>query len=171
VIYNVVPWNTIDVPTLLELADQEWIIAVKQSGGDIHKLADLLRAVRASGSGLRVLSAVDALMFPSYLMGAHGSIAAILAVLPQQNVTLWDACQAGDMVTAREIHEAMLPLWRVLEIPSDMTARVKAAINLQGRAVGNPRRPVLPVTSEVAADLRSALEISAAAQAPANVSS
>jgi 4-hydroxy-tetrahydrodipicolinate synthase len=160
VIYNVVPWNTIDVPTLLDLAEQEWIIGVKQSGGDIHKLADLLRAVRATGSRLRVLSAVDALLFSSYLMGAHGSIAAVLAVLPRQSVALWNACQAGDIGGALEIHEAMLPLWRILEVPSDMTARVKAAISLQGRAVGDPRRPLLPVSAEVRAELDAALEIS-----------
>jgi dihydrodipicolinate synthase/N-acetylneuraminate lyase len=45
-------------------------------------------------------------------------------------------------------------------VPSDMAARVKAAINLQGRRVGNPRRPLLPVSAEVRAELAAALEIS-----------
>ena len=101
VIYNVVPWNTILPETLLQLAEQSHVVAVKQSGGDIHKLADLLRGVHETKSPLRVLSAVDALLMPSYLMGAHGSVAGILSVVPDLSVQLWDACQAGDLGRAR----------------------------------------------------------------------
>lgn len=100
-IYNVVPWNTILPATLLQLAEQSHVVAVKQSGGDIHKLADLLRGVHETKSPLRVLSAVDALLMPSYLMGAHGSVAGILSVVPDLSVQLWDACQAGDLGRAR----------------------------------------------------------------------
>lgn len=156
VIYNVVPWNTIMPDTLIKLAEQEWIIAVKQSGGDIHKLADLLRAVRTSGSRLRVLSAVDALLMPSYLLGAHGSVAGILAVLPKLSVELWNACQARDLDRALGLHDRILPIWRVLDKP-DMTARVKCAIELQGRRVGKSRRPLQPVSPEVRDEIRRTL--------------
>ena len=159
VVYNVVPWNTIDVPTLLRLAEQECIVAVKQSGGDIHKLADLLQSVRRRGTRLRVLSAVDALLFASYLMGAHGSIAAILSVLPRQSVALWGACQNGDIDFARELHELILPVWRLLDAP-DMSSRVKAALQLQGRPVGNARRPLQPVSPSIRRELKRAIDAS-----------
>jgi 4-hydroxy-tetrahydrodipicolinate synthase len=159
VVYNVIPWNTVDAPTLLRLAEQEWIVAVKQSGGDIHKLADLLQALRKDHIPLRVLSAVDALLFASYLMGAHGSIAAILSVLPRQSVALWDACRKGDIDRARELHELILPVCRLLEAP-DMSSRVKMAIELQGRPVGPARRPLQAVTPGVRDDLRRAVRAS-----------
>ena len=76
------PWNPISPATVLRLAEVEGVVAVKQSGGDIHALADLLQAVRATGSRLRVLTAVDALLYPSFLLGAHGTVAALLAVAP-----------------------------------------------------------------------------------------
>jgi 4-hydroxy-tetrahydrodipicolinate synthase len=157
VIYNVVPWNTIVPETLLRLAEQSHVVAVKQSGGDIHKLADLLRGVHETKSPLRVLSAVDALLMPSYLMGAHGSVAGILSVVPTLSVQLWDACQAGDLERARELHERMLPIWRIIDRP-DMTARLKCAIELQGRRTGPARRPLLPVSAEVRQEIRSVLE-------------
>jgi 4-hydroxy-tetrahydrodipicolinate synthase len=160
VIYNVVPWNTISVSTLMKLGEQQWIIGVKQSGGDIHKLADLLREVRSSGSVLRILSAIDALLFPSFVMGAHGAIAALLTVLPHQSVALWNACSSGDMERARQLHERMLPVWRLVEASGDMNSRIKAGLEVQGRRGGVARAPLLPVRSEVYSELRAAINAS-----------
>ena len=154
VVYNVVPWNTIQPSTLLRLAEQEWIIGVKQSGGDIHKLADLLCA--SPNGRLRILTAIDALLYPSFLLGAHGAIAGILTIVPRLCVELWEACQRGDHAAARRLHERILPIWRAVEAP-DMTARIKAAIELQGRRVGPARHPLLPVPSEVREQLRTTL--------------
>jgi len=153
IVYNVVPWNTIMPPTLLRLAEQEWIVGVKQSGGDIHKLADLLQANRGR---LRILTAIDALLYPSFLLGADGAVAAILTVVPKLCVALWDACQRRDLDRARELHEQILPIWRALEAP-DLPARVKAALELQGRPVGPARSPIQPVTPDVRARIAQAL--------------
>jgi 4-hydroxy-tetrahydrodipicolinate synthase len=153
VIYNVVPWNTISPETLLWLSEIPAVIAVKQSGGDIHKLAELLRANRGR---LQVLTAVDDLLYPSLALGADGAIAAILTVLPDLAVGLWDAVQRGDHAAARALHERMLPVWMAINAP-DMSARTKAAIELRGRPVGPPRRPLLPVGAAVRDRLAGAL--------------
>jgi 4-hydroxy-tetrahydrodipicolinate synthase len=156
IIYDVVPWNPISPATVLRLAEVAGVVAVKQSGGDIHALADLLQAVRTTGSRLRVLTAVDALLYPSFLLGAHGAVAALLAVVPRLGVELWEACQQRDLDRACALHERLLPLWRLLEAP-DMSARVKAAIELQGRRVGPARHPLLPIKAEVREQIRTAL--------------
>ena len=127
VIYNVVPWNTISPETLLWLSEIPEVIAVKQSGGDIHKLAELLRANRGR---LQVLSAVDDLLYPSFVLGAAGAIAAILTIVPDLSVALWNACQQGDHATARDLHERIQPIWTAVNAP-DMTARVKTAIEVR----------------------------------------
>ncbi len=154
VVYNVVPWNTILPSTLLELADLPWVVGVKQSGGDIHKLADLLVANRGK---LRVLSAIDALLYPSFALGADGAVAAILTVLPRLCVELWDSVRRGDHAAARALHERILPVWRAVEAP-DLPARVKAALEIMGRPVGPARSPIQPVGPEVRARIRAALD-------------
>jgi 4-hydroxy-tetrahydrodipicolinate synthase len=153
IIYNVVPWNTISPETLLRLAEIEQVVGVKQSGGDIHKLADLLLA---NEGRLKVLTAVDDLLYPSFALGADGAVAAILTVLPRHCVRLWNACGRGDQAEARVIHEQLLPVWRSVSGP-DMTSRIKAALELQGRRCGPARHPLLPVSAEVRAQIADAL--------------
>ena len=153
-IYNVIPWNTISPDLLMRLSDIEQVVGVKQSGGDIHKLADLLKMNQGR---MQIFSAVDDLLYPSFMLGAEGAIAAILTVLPELSVQLWDACQAERYDDARAIHERLLPVWRAINAP-EMSARTKAALELQGRRVGNARHPLLPVTPEVEALIAAALE-------------
>ncbi len=154
VVYNVVPWATIYPPTLLRLAEQEWVVGVKQSGGDIHKLADLLRANKSPK--LRILTAIDALLYPSFLLGAHGAVAAILTVLPRLCVQLWDACKRRDLDSALALHERILPVWRAVEAP-DMPSRIKAALEMQGRPVGPARSPLQPISAAVREEIRMTL--------------
>jgi 4-hydroxy-tetrahydrodipicolinate synthase len=161
VIYNVVPWNTVSPGLLLRLSEIPQVAAVKQSGGDIHKLADLLRANRGR---LRVLTAVDDLLYPSFMLGADGAVAAILTVLPELCVRLWDACRRGDHPEARALHERLLPVWRAVNHP-DLPARLKAALELRGRRVGPARPPLLPVSPAVRAELEAALDQAGAMQA------
>ena len=153
-IYNVIPWNTISPDLLMRLSEIEQVVGVKQSGGDIHKLADLLKMNQGR---MQIFSAVDDLLYPSFMLGAEGAIAAILTVLPELSVQLWDACQAERYDDARAIHERLLPVWRAINAP-EMSARTKAALELQGRRVGNARHPLLPVTPEVEALIAAALE-------------
>ena len=81
IIYNVVPWTYLSPALLLRImAEVPDVIGVKQSAGDLKLLADLMADARP---GNLVFSAVDALMYPSYVLGAHGSIAAILTAAPR----------------------------------------------------------------------------------------
>jgi 4-hydroxy-tetrahydrodipicolinate synthase len=147
IIYNVVHWNMIDVGTLVKLADEEWVVAVKQSAGDIERLAKLLERIHKLGSPLKVLSAIDTLLFPTFALGAHGSIASIVTVLPRLTVALWDACQAGDYERARELHERILPVIMLMRsYDTNRTACLKAAVEVQGRPVGLARRPEIPLS-------------------------
>ena len=154
VIYNVVPWNTLSPELLLRLSEIPQVAAVKQSGGDIHKLADLLRINRGR---LQVLTAVDDLLYPSFMLGADGAIAAILTILPDLCVRLWEACRRDDHAEARALHERILPVWRAVGQP-DMPSRVKAAIEMRGREVGPARHPMLPISAAVRAEVAEALD-------------
>ena len=154
VIYNVVPWATIAAPTVARILDEvPEVVAVKQSGGDMHALADLLHLAPAGG---RVLTAVDDLLYPSYLLGAQGAIAATLTVVPELCVRQWDAVGRGDHATALAVHDRLLPIWRAIDGPN-MPARIKAALAMQGRDGGRARSPMNPVSDAERDAIRDAL--------------
>ncbi|MEW2548200.1 dihydrodipicolinate synthase family protein [Streptomyces sp. NPDC047002] len=154
IIYNVVPWALIRPEVVSRLADLPHVIGIKQSGGDMHKLADLITLV---SDRIAVLAAVDDLHYPAFVLGAQGALAAIPTVTPHLSTALWDAVQRGDLAKARELHESILPIWRAIDGPNQ-PATIKEALRLQGRDGGLPRRPVSPVTPEVSDRIARALD-------------
>ncbi|MEW2548206.1 dihydrodipicolinate synthase family protein [Streptomyces sp. NPDC047002] len=153
-IYNVIPYALIPATTVARILDEiPNVIGVKQSGGNIHQLADLLHM---NPSGGKVFTAVDDLLFPSYLMGAQGAISATLTVVPELCLRQWDAVQRGDIAAAHELHNKQLPVWRAIDGPN-MTARIKAALAMQGRNGGHSLSPLTPVGDAERATLRAAL--------------
>jgi 4-hydroxy-tetrahydrodipicolinate synthase len=142
IIYNVVPWNYLSPALLVSLMQSlPGVIGVKQSAGDLKLMADLLLSVP---KGKIVLTAVDALLYPSFALGAHGTIAANPAAVPGVCVALWDAVQRGDHATALAIHEALLAFWNTI-VGDNLPANVKYAIGRQGCPAGLPRMP-MPVS-------------------------
>ena len=143
-IYNVVPWSYCSPALLVRIMTEvNGVIGVKQSAGDLKLMADLLLLL--DGRGL-VMSAVDALLYPSFTLGANGAIAAILTAAPKLCVQLWDAVQRGDHPAALDLHKKLLRLWNAL-LGDNLPANVKFAMALQGRSGGFPRAP-MPVSSE-----------------------
>ena len=154
VIYNVIPWATIAARTVARILDEvPGVVAVKQSGGDMHALADLLHFAPSGG---KVLTAVDDLLYPAYVLGAQGAISATLTVVPELCVRQWNAVQAGDHATALQLHNALLPVWRAIDGPN-MPARIKAALAEQGRTGGRPRSPMNAVSEQELETVREAL--------------
>ena len=144
IIYNVIPWTYLS-PQLLTriITEVEGVIGVKQSAGDMKLLADLLLLLGNRGC---IMSAVDALLYPSFLLGAHGAIAAILTAAPKLCVQLWEAVENGDYETAKSLHELLLPVWNAIS-DDNLPANVKYVMQLQGRASGKPRLP-MPETEQ-----------------------
>ena len=113
-IYNVVPWSYCSPALLVRIMREvDGVIGVKQSAGDLKLMADLL--LMLDGRGL-VMSAMDALLYPSFVLGAHGAIAAILTAAPVQCVQLWDAVQRGDHAAALDLHKRLLRLWNAWSV-------------------------------------------------------
>ena len=138
-IYNVVPWTYLS-PELLTriLGEVDGVIGVKQSAGDLKLLADLLQTAAAHS---RIMTAVDALLYPSFALGAHGAIAAILTAVPTLCVQLWDAVGAGDHRQALRLHKKLLPIWNAIW-GDNLPANVRHCMELQGRPAGLPRPPM-----------------------------
>jgi 4-hydroxy-tetrahydrodipicolinate synthase len=154
-IYNVVPWCYLSPDLLLRIMDEvPGVLGVKQSAGDMKLFADLIR--RANPKNL-IFSAVDALLFSSYQLGAPGAIAAILTAAPGPSVNLWNAVIDKDWETARDLHERLMPLWDAIGV-DNMPSLCKYAQQLQGLETGYARPPTSPATEEQKKTVRAALE-------------
>ena len=155
IIYNVIPWSYCSTDLLVRvITEVDGVIGVKQSASDLKRLADLL--LDLDGRGI-VMSAVDALLYPSFCLGAHGSIAAILTAAPELCVRLWDAVQAGDHATSLDLHGKLLRIWNAIA-GDNLPANVKCAIALQGRDAGLPRAPMPASSPAQRAAIRQALQ-------------
>jgi 4-hydroxy-tetrahydrodipicolinate synthase len=154
-IYNVVPWCYLSPDLLLRIMDEvPGVLGVKQSAGDMKLFADLVR--RAKPENL-IFSAVDAMLYSSYQLGAPGAIAAILTAAPGPSVQLWNAVIEQDWDTGRNLHERLMPLWDAIGV-DNMPSLVKYAQHLQGLDAGHARRPTSPATDEQKRLVRDALE-------------
>jgi 4-hydroxy-tetrahydrodipicolinate synthase len=158
IIYNVVPWSYLLPPLLTRiLRDVDGVIGVKQSASDMKALADLLLLIEEAGIAgrVRILSAVDALLYPSFRLGSHGAVAAILSAAPEWCVALWNAVKTGDDDLALTLHKNLLRLWNAIDAPN-LPANVRTAMRLQQRNGGVPRPPMPPSSPEQEAKVREA---------------
>lgn len=138
-VYNVVPWCYLSPALLLRIMDEvPLVVGVKQSNGDLKLLADLLAALP---EGKLVFTAVDALLYPSFALGAHGTIAANPAAAPAAVVALWEMVQRGDHKAALAQHLRLLKLWNAI-LCEDLPACIKYAQSLQGVPMSLPRAPM-----------------------------
>ncbi len=143
-IYNVVPWSYCSPELLIKIITEvDGVVGVKQSASDVKLLADLILGLKDRG---RIFTAVDALLYPSYALGAHGSIAAILTAVPELCVKQWNQVVQGDHVGALESHNKLLTIWDALSA-DNLPANVRYAMELQGRPGGLPRSP-MPTSSQ-----------------------
>src|SRR5947208_6501948 len=154
IIYNVVPWWHCSAALLTRIMTEvPLVVGVKQSAGDLKLFADLMMMAPDK----LIYSAVDALMYPSYTLGAHGSIAAILSAAPHASVELWDAVKAGDHPRALELHKKLLTLWNAI-IADNLPACARHSQALQGLPKAFSRAPMPEASPAQQAAIRKALE-------------
>jgi len=155
IIYNVIPWAQVAVESIERLtAENSMIVGVKQSGGNIQALAALLAFLKGR---IRIYSAIDDLVYPSFMLGADGTISGTSSVFPRETVELWECVRQGNDGRALELHNALVPVWRSLDGPQ-FPSRVKYALSLLGRATGKPRSPFTWPRGKDAARIEQALE-------------
>lgn len=150
-IYNVIPWNYLSIGLMLRvMREVPGVIGMKQSGGDLKSVSDLVQQVDPKNV---VLTGVDALLYPAFMLGAHGAISALTAALPGVCVRLWDAVRQGDHDTALRLHRGLATLWNA--VPHDvLPAAVKYIQHRQGLGMYSPRAPM----DEVDTSLRAAID-------------
>lgn len=156
-VYNVPKFTHLDLaaPTVSRLAEHPNIVGIKDSGGSIEKLGEI---VRLTGSGFQVLTGAGGVFFPALVMGAIGGIMAVANIVPQLALDIYDLFRKGDRESAAELQRRMIP------INAAVTARfgiagLKAALDMLGYYGGPVRSPLLDLRQEERQILRSVLRV------------
>ena len=146
--------------TLARLAQIPQVVAVKDWSNEIVALEANLRALRATGRPVALLSAFTMSLMASFLLGADGAISGMGSVTADVQAELFEACQKGDLDGARRINDRLAPLGRVFYAPPfvDMHNRMKEALVLLGRIpAAHVRPPLTPVSATEREAIRAAL--------------
>ena len=135
--------------TLARLAEIPHISAVKDWSNDIVAFEANLRALRATGRPIAMLSAFTMSLMATFLLGADGAISGMGSVVADLQAEMFEACQKGDVDGARWINDRLDPLVRVFYAPPfvDMHNRMKEALVLLGRIPAAHVRPPLTAVS------------------------
>jgi 4-hydroxy-tetrahydrodipicolinate synthase len=137
----------IELPSLLELAAHERIVAVKDCGGSLEKTLALILDGR-----LQVLCGEDIEMFGAMCAGASGAIAASAHLRPERFVEMARALRDGRLADARAIWHTLVPLVRA-SFAEPNPGPVKAGLAACGLIRNELRAPMTHVSAELEASL------------------
>lgn len=153
--------------TLARLAELKNIAAVKESTGMMQRVYEIMRLC---GNRLAVLCGCDTLPLEMFLMGVEGWVAAPANSIPRECVQLFElAVERKDLTAARQLYAVLLPLFELFEGSGQYVQLNKAALEMMGRPIGDPRPPLQPATAERREQLRTILSvIRAGAPAPSD---
>ena len=138
--------------TLLRLAEHPRIVANKDAKGDVFAAQRVLAA-----SDLAYYSGDDALNLPLLAVGAAGLVSVTGHLVAGRHRDLVAAYLAGDVVRAREINEATLPVTVGVMTRTQGAIMVKAALGMLGLPAGPVRPPLVDATPEQVDVLRADL--------------
>ncbi len=146
--------------TLAALAEIPSVAGVKEWSNDIVAFERNLRAVRATGRPVAILSSFTMSLMASFVLGGDGAISGMGSVAADLQAELFAACQKGDLEAARGVNDRLAPLVRVFYAPPfvDMHNRMKEALVLLGRIPhAYVRPPLTPVSGAERSEIRRAL--------------
>ncbi|MGS0826319.1 4-hydroxy-tetrahydrodipicolinate synthase [Shewanella sp. 0m-8] len=126
------------------LAEEENIVAIKESTTDTRRLTELRSRF---GDRFNILCGVDDITLESLFLGATGWISGLTNVFPRESVTLFKLARAGRIEEAREIYRWFMPLLRLGTIPT-LVQCIKFAEQIVGRGNENVRLPRLTLIGE-----------------------
>lgn len=113
--------------------------AIKSSNPDLIRLQEY---VSVKNDDFSVLCGVDALALPALTLGACGQVSGNSNVFPQPFIKLYEFYQRGDVESATA---CQVTINRIRSVLKDSIAYFKAASEICGIPVGNPRLPIQPL--------------------------
>lgn len=144
----------IGLDALQALSQHPMINGLKDANSDFDSL---LATIHLCGDNLNIWSGNDTEIVPMMAMGAKGVISVWANVNPQAVANITDACLKGDYHQASKMQADAYELLKALFIETNPMP-VKAAMNIMGMEVGEPRMPLCELTDEHQTYLRQVLQ-------------
>jgi 4-hydroxy-2-oxoglutarate aldolase len=149
----------LESPEVVALSEHPNIIGIKESSGNVQRVAEIIASVRPAYAGrvagdlvnmppaFRVLVGSAATVYPSLMIGARGAILALASALPDKCVALYELFHQGNHERARQLQATLLVASKLI-VSECGIAGVKYAMDQRGYRGGLPRLPLLPLHDE-----------------------
>jgi 4-hydroxy-2-oxoglutarate aldolase len=143
IIYNMPACSGLDMDaaTIIEIANHANIVGIKDSGGNIGKLGDV---VRGTPPAFQFIVGAAGVLLPALAMGAVGGILALANIAPRQCLNIHRCFNGGDIERARAIQHQMIPINAAVTAIGGVPA-LKTAMDHLGLYGGPARKPILPL--------------------------
>jgi len=142
------PWTSgVDMlpPLIARLAEIENVTHVKESSGDMRRVSEIMRLC---GDKMTVFCGADNLALEMLAIGVQGWVAAPANAIPRHCVQLYELVAVKkDLERARELYLKILPYFTALE-SGQFVQYVKASLEILGKPIGAPRKPLLRPAEE-----------------------
>lgn len=155
IIYNIPARCIVDmsVETMARLAKLPNIVGVKDATQD---LARPIRTRMTIGVDFCQLSGEDGTLLPFLAAGGHGCISVTANVAPALCAEVHRAWRQGDIATAQQLHERLMPLHGALFCETS-PAPVKYAASLLGKCRNDVRLPLVAISEASRETVRQAM--------------
>jgi 4-hydroxy-2-oxoglutarate aldolase len=153
-IYNWPQITGVDIPAdaVAELSHHSNIIAIKESSGNLEKVAQMIREVK---KGFQVLTGSAPTLAPSLAAGASGAVLAFANAAPYATISIWEAHRTREPEAALDwqnrISHAAYLVTAKYGVPG-----LKYAMDLAGYYGGPPRLPLTVPTPEAKKEIETA---------------
>jgi 4-hydroxy-2-oxoglutarate aldolase len=155
ILYNM-PRNAginISAKLAVELSHHPNIIGIKDSGGNIVQIADM---IRNAAQGFSVFAGSASFLYATLAVGGIGGTLALANVFPNECVRVQTLFEAGKLKEARDLQMTLI------DSNNAVTGRwgipgLKAALDMIGLYGGDPRPPLLPLSEANRDELRKIL--------------
>jgi 4-hydroxy-tetrahydrodipicolinate synthase len=156
VAYNVPGRTAVDLmpDTVARLAKAGAIVGIKEATANMDRQVQLVEKV--GKDAIAYLSGDDFTVLPYIACGGHGVISVVSNVAPRAMKDLVVAARKGDLATALSRQVAMAELNRMMFVETN-PGPVKAAVALLGKASGELRLPLAPVSDANLAKIRESM--------------
>jgi 4-hydroxy-2-oxoglutarate aldolase len=134
----------LEAPEVAALAQHPNIIGIKDSSGNVQRVAEMIAATPAA---FQVLVGAAATIYPSLALGARGCILALACALPEKCVALFELVRKGHHEKARELQTMLVTASKMI-VSEGGIAGVKFAMDQRGYRGGDPRLPLVPLHDE-----------------------
>ena len=156
IIYNM-PANSgmdLDADLIIELSKHPNIVGLKDSGGNLVKMAEILSRV---SDNFTVLSGSAGLLLPALSIGASGGILAMANIAPQQCLNIFKLFHVNQMDKAAVLQRQIVKINSFVTRENGVPA-LKVAMDELGLFGGLPRLPLLPLTEDKKGKLLTLME-------------